>query len=538
MTNRYAYLQAAATHMNKYQLYIAVSTTQGVIIAVGKFPVAKLADVFGRAEGYAISLFMYIIGFIIIASCHNFGALIAGTVFYAFGNTGTQIMQQIVLADITTTKWRGVAVSLITLPYIINFGVAPLITQDLASNSLSNLWRWGPGSFAIVFPVAAAPIILSLALTQRKAKKEALAPRHPYLSMSPLQGLKAFLVDIDALGLLLLCAGFLLILLPLSLESVAAKGYESPHIDVMFAVGGACIVALPFQQYFLSPKPIFRRHFVLNKDVAIPALAIGFFDFASFYISWTPAYYWVQVTHPDWTVKDATYFSNTQSLSLTIFGIAAGCIILGLKRYKYLLLAGTCIRMLGLGLMIRYRDATSTTAQVVIPQVIQGMGGGIQGLLIQLAAQVSVRHQHVAMVTAFVLLMTELGGSVGSAIVGAIQNKVLLTQLNEKLGAVGVSAAEIASAFASPTTVTWAVGSPERNAFIAAWNEYMHVVLIAGICLAAVPIIGTLFLTDHKLGDGQNCVSDELVGGRINRRFDRDDGQGLQYENRPEHTHA
>lgn len=93
----YAYQGAAAQNFLQYPLYTSViQVLQQVIVAVGKFPIAKLSDVFGRAQGYSISLFFYVLGFIIIAACKDFGALTAGTVFYAIGNTGTQIMQQII----------------------------------------------------------------------------------------------------------------------------------------------------------------------------------------------------------------------------------------------------------------------------------------------------------------------------------------------------------------------------------------------------------------------------------------------------------
>lgn len=67
------------------------------LLCPDRFPIAKLADVFGRAQGYAISLTLYVIGFIILASSQRFSDMCAGTIFYACGSSGIQIMQQIVL---------------------------------------------------------------------------------------------------------------------------------------------------------------------------------------------------------------------------------------------------------------------------------------------------------------------------------------------------------------------------------------------------------------------------------------------------------
>lgn len=66
--------------------------------------------------------------------------------------------------------------------------------------------------------------------------------------------------------------------------------------------------------------------------------------------------------------------------------------------------------------MIHSRGANAGTAEVVWTQVLQGMGGGIAAVASQVGAQASVPHADAAMVTAVVLLLTEIGGAVGNAI--------------------------------------------------------------------------------------------------------------------------
>jgi hypothetical protein len=70
----------------------------------------------------------------------------------------------------------------------------------------------------------------------------------------------------------------------------------------------------------------------------------------------------------------------------------------------------------GVGLMIHSRGATAPDAEVVWTQLLQGIGGGIAATVIQVGAQASVPHVDVAMATAFVLLLTEIGGAIGGAI--------------------------------------------------------------------------------------------------------------------------
>lgn len=83
---------------------------------------------------------------------------------------------------------------------------------------------------------------------------------------------------------------------------------------------------------------------------------------------------------------------------------------------QYILSIGLTIRLIGCGLMIHSRGANASDAEIVWSQLLQGIGGGIAAVASQVGAQASVTHSDVAMATAVVLLITEIGGSIGSSI--------------------------------------------------------------------------------------------------------------------------
>ena len=66
--------------------------------------------------------------------------------------------------------------------------------------------------------------------------------------------------------------------------------------------------------------------------------------------------------------------------------------------------------------MIHSRGVHGSDAELVWTQILQGFGGGFAAVASQVGAQASVPHADVAVVTAVVLLWTEIGGSVGQAI--------------------------------------------------------------------------------------------------------------------------
>jgi MFS family permease len=99
-------------------------------------------------------------------------------------------------------------------------------------------WPWGYGTFAIITPVITLPILIVLYLNQRKAFKEGLLVKEKS-GRALLQSVNFYFWEFDGkssslrdchllltgqslvVGLLLVCAGFVLFLLPFSLETVS-----------------------------------------------------------------------------------------------------------------------------------------------------------------------------------------------------------------------------------------------------------------------------------------------------------------------------
>ena len=87
----------------------------------------------------------------------------------------------------------------------------------------------------------------------------------------------------------------------------------------------------------------------------------------------------------------------------------------------------------GCGLMLHSRGANGSTVEIVWTQILQGLGGGFAAVAMQVGAQASVPHSDVAIVTAVVLLLTEIGGAVGSAVAGAIWSNTMPNNLEKYL---------------------------------------------------------------------------------------------------------
>lgn len=59
----------------------------------------------------------------------------------------------------------------------------------------------------------------------------------------------------------------------------------------------------------------------------------------------TYLYSFILVVKP-WSLINVTYFTSTQTVALTVFGILGGVIMRFQHRYKWMLVVGLCIRLL------------------------------------------------------------------------------------------------------------------------------------------------------------------------------------------------
>ena len=199
-------------------------------------------------------------------------------------------------------------------------------------------------------------------------------------------------------------------------------------------------------------------------------------------------------------ITNAGYIVSTFTLASTASSIVVGLLIRYTKRYKWYMVGGACVYLMGIGIMIRYRVEGSNIGSIVGSQIVIGIGGGFFNVPAQLGVQASVSHQDVAAATAIFLTVIEIGGAVGAAISGAVWTSNLSSKLASYLPPETQSQALF---IAGNFTLAQAFlpGTPERIAINQAYQETMNILLIIAICLAA-PIIPLSFLMkDYKLDD-------------------------------------
>lgn len=484
-------------------------TVLNVLLAVVKPPMAKIADVFGRLEAFSLSVSLYAIGYIQMAASNNVQTFASAQIFYSAGNTGLQILQQIFIADTSDLLNRALFSSLPDIPFLITVWAGPAIANSVLAHAS---WRWGYGIWTIVLPTAFLPLALSLLLNIRKAAKFDLLPPSLWKGRRFAGVVSSVWYELDAVGLVLLSAAISLILIPLTLAATAKGGWHNPSIITMLVIGCVCLLFFPLWESTqrFAPHPFLSLRLLSNRTV-LAGCAIGFFYFAVFYTSIQPYFSsYLQVVH-SLSVTGAGHVTQTFTFTSTVTSIVTSIVIKYTRHYRYLITAGACIYLLGVGLIIKYRVQSSSVSQIVGTQIAMGIGGGMVNVPAQLGVQASVSHSDVAAATAIFLTLLEVGGAVGSAISGAIWTGNLLPKLESYLPPEARSDANMI--YGNLTIArSYLKGSPERAAIDRAYQETMDLLLIVALCLC-IPVLALSFLMrNYRLDRIDQKVKGEVIG--------------------------
>ncbi|GAA5877929.1 hypothetical protein JCM8547_007081, partial [Rhodosporidiobolus lusitaniae] len=483
--------------------------------AVSQTPVAKISDVVGRVEMYAFCVFLYTLGYIITASAQSIYAYAAGASINVLGITSLFLLQNIIIADISSLRNRLFWSIFPSLPGTINVWVSGNISQDLlgARNEHASKWRWGIGMFCILIPFLATPIMLTLGIGMRKSKKEGHDTRRTR-GKTVWEKIQSIFWTIDLIGLVLLVAGFGMTLTIITIARQAGGSWSAPHSVGLLTAGGVGIVSFVLWEIFGAPHPIIPLSLLTNRTVIICFILVVLHPCAGGVIG-SYFYTYLLVAGNESTLS-ATRITSIASFTSTWTALFMGVLVRKVRYLKPIILFGFVIEVLAFGLMIRYRNSGATQGDLAGVQFLRGVGSGSISFPVQAAIQSVVKHEHLAAITAGMLTVFYISQGVGSAIGGSIWSNYVPEKMNAY-----ISNSTIAhQAYASPLGLIsqYAPGTEIRDAMSRAQGETQRILSITGCCLAAAGLVVACFLEMVKLTDDVTLKEveerDEKQGGQ------------------------
>jgi MFS family permease len=178
---------------NEHSLITVIYIVSNSMAAAVYIPTAKLLDLWGRAEGFLVMVSFATLGLILMAVCRSLYTFCAAQVFYTIGFGGMTYCVDVITADASSLKHRGLAFAFTSSPYIITAFAGPKAAEGFYENLN---WRWGFGCFAIILPFVAAPLFFILKFNLNKAKRNGVLVREPS-NRSLLQSVIFYLREFD-----------------------------------------------------------------------------------------------------------------------------------------------------------------------------------------------------------------------------------------------------------------------------------------------------------------------------------------------------
>ncbi|KAK9448576.1 major facilitator superfamily domain-containing protein [Limtongia smithiae] len=511
----------ATSEFHAHSLLATVSVVQGILFAVVKTPMAKIANAFGRLEAFVLSLVLISVGYLQMALAGGVIAYASAQLFSASGTTGLLILQQIFVADTTDLLNRAFFSVLPDVPYLFTVWIAPNIANVVTEKFT---WRKGYGIWVALIPVAASPLVYTLFKSQREGRRLGLIPKYTWAGRSVMQILSSVSSALDVLGLLLFTAACSMILIPLTLSSTMESQWHDARIPGLLLGGTALFVLFVLWELRLAsaveadphnatlPRPLLSLHVLKNKTVLSGCGVIFFYDMV--YNIVQPYFFSYLMVTRDISTDGAGQVVQLFSFAATMSGLLVSYLIKRSSRYKRWLLIGIPVYQLGIMSMHFTRGPSIRLTWVVLSQVLTGIGGGMLSLPTQLGVQASCGHADVALATAMFLTVFSLGSAVGASISGAIWTSLLPVKLRQYvLPEMLDLVPQIYADFSYARHTFPDLMSPERQSIVAAYKDVMAVLLWVGIGTSIPSFIGALFMTEYDLAELSRIAMAHAPGG-------------------------
>ncbi|KAJ6786899.1 hypothetical protein PWT90_00041 [Aphanocladium album] len=478
-----------------HSLTPTVGIMSSIIGGVSKLTLAKILDVFGRPQGYLISVLLATLGLVMMAATKNVEMFAAAQVFYWVGMNGIGYALSVALADMSSLKNRGIALAFSTSPFIIttwlNGRIAEAFYKVRSDGTTSGPgFRWAFGAFSIITPAVTLPLFVLFVLNLRKAIQLGVITKTQSVR-TPLQSFLHYCREFDIVGLFLISAGLSIFLLPFNIYSFQSQEWRAPIIICFFIFGGLLIIGFAvWEKYFATVK--FLPYELLLDRTVLGSCVLPGISFISFYI-WNSFFGSFLQVVMGLDLTTTGYITQTFNVGSCFFALIVGLVIRQTGNYKWpVLLFGLPITVLGVGTMIKFRTPGVNIGYIVMSQIFVAFGGGTNSVCQQVAIMSVVKHQHIAVVLAIQSMAASIGGGIGRSISGAIWQGVFPGKLREYLPE--AERHNWAKIYGDITVqLSYPVGSPTRNAIQAAYADGQRAMLIGATAIYAIGFVAVAF---------------------------------------------
>ena len=472
--------------LHGFEHYALVTTVYMLAATVVVPIVGKLSDLYGRKPFLLVGVAIFVVGSGLCGFAQSMVQLVVFRGIQGIGGGIAQGMAFTTIADLVPPARRGRISGVMGATFGLASVIGPAVGGYLTDGPG---WRW---CFFVNLPIGLVAFLVLLfafphiVADRRKDRR------------------------VDWLGALTLVLGVVPLLLALSW---GGRDYPWRSVETLSLLSGALVmiaifVVLQFRTPdAIMPPALFRNRVVWTASAASTLMSVGMFGSILF----IPLFIQGVIGR---TPSESGAVMTPMMFALILASITTGQVVTRLGRYKTIGVVGMSVTTAGMFLLSRMGVSTSYTL-VVINMMIVGVGLGMTLPVFNLAVQNAVDVAQVGVATSSVQFLRSIGGSLGTAVFGAVMSNRFASAFQEALPrdvASRVPAATLA-AFANPQAlmdpevasrmnadpVMLEQMRPVLTAVKASLSVSIHDVFLMGTIIAAAGIIFAQMVIDVPL---------------------------------------
>jgi EmrB/QacA subfamily drug resistance transporter len=403
------------TDLNGAKLYAWVVTAYLLTSTITVPIYGKFSDVFGRKVMLMSGVCLFLLGSWLSGASQNMTQLV---LFRAIQGLGAGALFPIVLAiiaDLYSPRERGRFQGLFGAVFGVSFIVGPFIGGWITDNIS---WHW-------VFYVNVPFGIASLVVLWR--------------TLPGIVRRSASVGDLDYLGIGVFTAGVVPLMVGLSNKGFINSAGELPNwtdlnVGGLIVFGNVILVGFVFVE-LRAREPIIPLDLFRGRDYSVSMAAVFVFGVAMFAaILFMPRFY---QTVRGISATASGYYIWPLLVGLIGGSIGSGLLITRLGRYKWLMVAGAVLMVIG-GYLLTGVTADISDWTLWAYMLILGLGIGPSLAGFTVVVQNSVPLSRLGIATSTLTFLRQIGASVGLAVAGTVFSTEFANRLPHTLAAHGV----------------------------------------------------------------------------------------------------
>jgi predicted MFS family arabinose efflux permease len=452
-----------------------------LVVTIAQPIYSSASDVLGRKNSLYMSMLLFTLGSLVFAVAKSMRVIILGRVLQGLGGGGMDVLQVIILSDVTTLRERPLYMGVIAVFNALG-NIIGLVAAGVFAELVS--WRWLGW---VNLPLMGVAFLLTFFFLHLKLLEMDTNEKFRHL---------------DWLGLILFATGATSLALPLSWAG-SSFSWSTWQTLLPLLIGVALLSALAW--YERRPlEPVFPHRIFKNITTTAAILSGAIHGLLTYTVqTYLPLFF--QAVFLQTTIQSAI---STLPFSAVVVGFSAisGILVHALRRYRLLLLTGWLLMTTFLGLLVLVKRRT-TKAETYIFQAFAGIGVGIILTVTAIPTQASVRHVDDTGIAAGMLVNFRLFGAlIGLTIGSNIFNSVFkqkMDSLMDSLTTLPTSIQILQNANEAigfiPSLRTLELPEPLMNIVLDAFWAPFQVLWIVMTCISGVGFFIALFIKELSL---------------------------------------